>query len=409
MHSKPSSSLLASAIVQSVALALAFMAAPVGATTGAAGTPPVDFRLPPAPTPTATPQVQGPVDIEGPVPVRPRVIPTERPAAVPTPAATQRPPPTIQQPAPAVSRTPETRRFTPAARAVSGQRALGEDTVSGEGISASPPELTPAEQVLESLPLPTSLPTLAEADGNPLPQGAADKNGWMSGWPMWLALAAGLIGLLYGSYQFRSRRQLAPAGTAPIEPPLARRPPPSQPDPKPVSAPVPAPVPAKPPVTAKSAAAISLTVTPAKLSRSMMNATLSCAISVHNRSGNALENLRISGDLVTAHGKVPIDEQLANGSTKLALLNPMPALPAGETGEVTASLILPISQIRTIAQGRATLYVPLLRLRVEGEGVEPVTQTFVIGMKPPGSAKVQPFRLDEMPQTYSQIGSRALD
>ena len=141
----------------------------------------------------------------------------------------------------------------------------------------------------------------------------------------------------------------------------------------------------------------------------MMNATLSCAIKVHNRTGHDFHNLKISGDLVTAHGKVPVSEQLADAATDLAPLNTMAALAAGDTGEITTSLNLPISQIRRISQGRATVYVPLLRLRVTSDGHDPVTQTFVIGMKPPGSDKVQPFRLDEMPQTYSQIGSRALD
>lgn len=141
----------------------------------------------------------------------------------------------------------------------------------------------------------------------------------------------------------------------------------------------------------------------------MMNATLSCAIKVHNQTGHDYQNLQISGDLVTAHGKVAVSEQLAGADTDLAPLNTMPALAAGETGEFAASLNLPIRQIRPIKQGRATLYVPLLRLRITSDGRAPVTQTFVIGMKPPGSNKVQPFRLDEMPQTYSQIGSRALD
>ena len=141
----------------------------------------------------------------------------------------------------------------------------------------------------------------------------------------------------------------------------------------------------------------------------MMNATLSCAITIHNHSALAFENLQISGDLVTAHGKVPASEQLADGATVLAPLDTMPALAAGEKAQLTASLNLPVNQIRTIAQGRAMLYVPLLRLRVTSDGLDPVTQTFVIGMKPPGSGKVQPFRLDEMPQTYNQIGSRALD
>ena len=154
---------------------------------------------------------------------------------------------------------------------------------------------------------------------------------------------------------------------------------------------------------------ISLSVIPSKLSRSMMNATLSCAITVHNGTAQTFENLQISGDLVTAHGKISIGDQLADGSTQIAPLTTITSLPAGETGEVTAKLNLPVGQIRTIAQGRAQLFVPLLRLRVTGEGADPVTHTFVIGMKPPGSSKVQPFRLDEMPQTYSQIGSRPLD
>ncbi len=140
----------------------------------------------------------------------------------------------------------------------------------------------------------------------------------------------------------------------------------------------------------------------------MMNATLSIAIKVQNGTGRDVQNLQIFGDLVTAHGKVPISEQLADAATDLAPLNAIAALAAGETGEVTANINLPIRQIRPITQGRATLYVPLLRLRVTTDGHDPVTQTFVIGMKPPGSDKVQPFRLDEMPQTYSQIGSRAL-
>lgn len=139
-----------------------------------------------------------------------------------------------------------------------------------------------------------------------------------------------------------------------------------------------------------------------------MNATLSCAIRVHNGAEHDFQGLQISGDLVTAHSKVPIGEQLADAATDLASLRTIGDLSAGETTEISISINLPVMQIRPIAQGRATLYVPLLRLRVTGDGLDPVTQTFVIGIKPPGSERVQPFRLDEMPQTYHQIGSRAL-
>jgi len=410
MRRKISVSLLVIAITHSAAFIVAGMAAPAAAAPGGAAVPPTSFQLPPAPTPTASraPQVQGPVDIEGPVPVAPRVIPTERPAPVPAPSAAQRPLPTTLQPEEA--RAPQTRRFTPAARATPGQRVSGEDLLPSEITSESPLDLTPAEPALDRLPSPTSLPDLVDSGENLPNPGVKGSGNWMPGWTTWIALAIGLLALIGGAFAVRSRKQMVPAGAAPIEPPLARR---RDPQTGTAAGNIPpagtAPVPAAAPEPLNPAGPIALAISPLKLSRSLMNATLSCSITLHNSSTQTFENLHISGDLVTAHGKAPISEQIASGETILAPLKTMDALPGGETGEVSASFILPVGQIRTINQGRATLYVPLLRLRITGEGLDPVTQTFVIGMKPPGSDKVQPFRLDEMPQTYDQIGSRPLD
>lgn len=407
MRTKSSPSLLAVAIAHSAPLALLGIAAPA---TGAvpAAIPPSDFRLPPAPTPTATatPQVQGPVDTEGPVPVAPRVIPTAAPT--PAPVAAPRQLPTILQPTPAARQTPDVRRFTPAARTTPGALVPGNTSQTSEGSTDSSLDLIPAAPMFDSLPAPTALPDFAESSGNNGSLQAGRGFDWLSSLGMWLALAVGLIAAIGGAIMVRSRRQTAPAGAAPIEPPLARRHP--EPEPAQIPDPTPSPkAPAQAPVGAQSTNSISLAITPEKLSRSMMNATLSCAVNVHNSTGEPFRNLQISGDLVTAHGKVPIAEQLADNATVLAPLTTIDTIPAGEIGEAPTQVILPISHVRTIAQGKATLYVPLLRLRVAGDGLEPVTQTFVIGIKPPGGGKVQPFRLDEMPQTYRQIGSRALD
>lgn len=410
------SSLIAIALAHCSLLVLAGAGVPAAATPAATGTPPAGFQLLPAPRPTATaaPQVQGPVDIEGPVPVAPRVIPTSRPAPAPTPTAAQRPLPTIQTPSPRPAQGIETRRFTPAARATSGQRISGEDSLPGTQPLPSSLDLTPAETAPDSLPAATSLPSLSDSAESPTGQGAVQTPAWVANWSLWLAGLAALVALLAGLFLMRLRRKPAFAGAAPIKPHVVRPPSPAPiPQPEPAAAPAPAPSPA--PVPAKAEAGqepplpVSLEIIPAKLSRSMMNATLSCVIKVQNRTGQDFHNLEISGDLVTAHGKVPVSEQLADAATALAPLNTMSALTAGGIGEITANLILPISQIRPITQGRATLYVPLLRIRVMVGGHDPVTQTFVIGMKPPGSDRVQPFRLDEMAQTYSQIGSRALD
>ncbi len=56
------------------------------------------------------------------------------------------------------------------------------------------------------------------------------------------------------------------------------------------------------------------------------------------------------------------------------------------------------------------LYVPLLRVRAEADGMAPLARTFVVGMRAamPGG-RLQPFRLDDMPQTHVAIGQRALD
>lgn len=409
MNSSPS--MLAMVVALSATVLL--MAQPVTALGAAtAPIPPSDFRLP-APTPTATPQVQGPVDIEGPVPVTPRVIPTERPA--PTPTATPRPVPTVTQrppqQQPAGDRTPDTRRFTPAARATPGSPLSGEDRRAGEISADSPRDPTPGPPILDSLPSATALPgpLPRTVNGEALPPSGG--TGWFAGTTIWLALAAVLLALIVAA-MMRSRRQTVIAGAPLIEPPLVRQ----TPDPQPtrtLDRPVPTASPSVKetnPGAAKPTRPITLAIAPEKLSRSLMNATLSCGIIVANNTGRELQNLQISGDLVTAHGKVPMADQLADDTTALAALTRIETISAGTKEQVTVNFNLPLAQVRAIAQGRASVYVPLLRLRVAGDGLDAITQTFVIGMKPPRSnGKVQPFRLDEMPQTYRQIGSRALD
>lgn len=415
MRPKITSSLLAIAIAHG-SLTLAGTAA--AATPAASATPPGGFRLPPAPSPTATsnPDVQGPVDIEGPVPVEPRVIRTPRPAPAPTPTATQRQLPTIlAEPSPSPLQR-ETRRFTPAARATPGLLPPVDEATSPGDAASAPLDLTPAEPTMGAMPTAGALPALGETGPDPLTPAVSANDAASINWSLWMALAAALAVVAGAMYLRRSSSRAALAGLATIDPPLVRRadpaPTPKEPPapaPEAKSAPAAAPLASPAPVPAAAKAdPFSIHIVPAKLSRSMMNATLSCAITIQNNSAHSIENLQISGDLVTAHGKVPASEQLADSATELAPLDTMPTLAPGEKTELTANLNLPVRQIRTIAQGRATLYVPLLRLRVTGEGLDPVTQTFVIGMKPPGSGKVQPFRLDEMPQTYRQIGSRAL-
>lgn len=146
------------------------------------------------------------------------------------------------------------------------------------------------------------------------------------------------------------------------------------------------------------------------LSRSLMNATLNYRLELMNLNNRPIGEVSVKADLVTAHGKAPVSEQVASLDTILPESAFMASIEGRGTHEVKGTFSLPINAIRPIAQRGAALYVPLLRLRVDAIGMDPIICTFVVGVKPPErGAKLQPFRLDEMAQTYRNIGLRLID
>ncbi len=142
----------------------------------------------------------------------------------------------------------------------------------------------------------------------------------------------------------------------------------------------------------------------------MMNATLSYQIMLRNMGTKTLTEIRVSADMVTAHGQAPVADQMASKESQLPQVAIVAEIAPRETQPLTGDIRLPVGQIRTIRQGKAHLYVPLLRVRIDGEGKDPIIRTFVVGTLPPaGQSKLLPFRLDELAQTYRNIGLRALD
>ena len=153
-----------------------------------------------------------------------------------------------------------------------------------------------------------------------------------------------------------------------------------------------------------------LRVEASSLSRSVMNATLSYQIMLRNMGTKTLTDIRVSADLITAHGQTPVADQLGSRASQLPQVASVAEIAPRETQPVTGDLRLPVSQIRTIRQGKAHLFIPLLRVRIDGDGKDPIIRTFVVGTLPPaGQSKLLPFRLDELAQTYRNIGLRALD
>ena len=362
-----------------------------------------DFQLPPEPTPSAAPQVEGPVDREGPVIIAPQVIPTARPTTTPTSRAT---PATTQTPSTRASNQPSNGAATPQSRAAT-QAPAQVRTQSQATPTASLPSSVEQPQQLPPASLPdddslqSGQPTSEPALNNTAPPqaelaGAGDSGLLGIAWLWWL-VAAALATLATAAYWFLRRRP----DTAQIIAPEIR---------KPV-------VPGKTASEGETAAAAMTSDEPdlrveaeaISLGRSFANATLSYSITLSNMGAQALRDVRIEADMTTAHSSLPVDQQLANTTTELPDLARIDMLVSGAAKQARGEFRLPVSQIKLIRQGKAALYVPLLRLRIHADGIEPVVKTFVIGQTQGArGSRLTPFRLDEMAQIYREIGLRPL-
>ncbi len=345
-----------------------------------------DFQLPPAPTPTASPQVQGPVDSEGTtVPARPRVIPTATPTPVPTPAptATANPAATVQ---PLPTSTPAPSATFPAAAP---QRAVTPSVVPTSRRNTAPDQppapLTDSDAVLpETGPEPafpqSDVPAPVIEAPIPTQPEESDKSQWL-----WPAVGGGILALLGLGYLVSRRRKNA-------EPPQIERP---------VMVPAGAGI--------VGATDLQLRAEAIKLTRSVMNATLHYRVTLLNRSGSALSNIALGADVVSAHGGVPVEQQVASSSQLLEKRHTFDRIAPGQSVRYEGTAMIPLSQARIIRQGNASLFVPLLRVRIDGVGEEALVKTFVIGQGVPDGGRVSPFRLDDGPRSYEPIAARALD
>ena len=363
-------------------LRLPLVALVLGSPAGLAAQSVQDFQLPPNPTPTPSPNVQGPVDSEGVVPVRPRVIatPTPTPTPVPRPAsgATAQPVPTPTPSATATPRSQAPQQVTP--RVSTQPRSL---PTTQERLPLEPGETAP----IVPAPLPTgettSAPTPRADASEPVPAPTAQETAGGSDW-LWPAVGGGLLALLGFGYFVSQRRRNAP--TPEIERPIVAR--------------------------ASGRAApheIQISAEAVKLTRSVMNATLHYRVSLINRSSGALRDVDLGADIVSAHGGLPVEQQVASVSQTLEKRHTFERIAPGQTVRFEGQITLPLSQARVIRQGNAALFIPLLRVRLDGASADPLVKTFVIGLGVPNGGRVMPFRIDEGPRSYEPIAARALD
>lgn len=154
---------------------------------------------------------------------------------------------------------------------------------------------------------------------------------------------------------------------------------------------------------------LSVQATAIRLDRSFLNATLHYRLTLINRAQQALSEVSVGADLVSAHGNAAPEAQLAMPGLALEPRHRIARIAPGQQMAVEGQVQLPLAAANVIRQGSVALLVPLLRLVISGAALAPLARTFVIGQTQVGTTRLQPFRLDDQPQSYQPIAQRALD
>lgn len=350
------------------------------------------WNLPPGSEATSSaPAAQGPVD-----PQNPAVAPGTAPAPV-----IIAPPPPRASPTPTPVPTPSQRASAPRPAATAPQ-AEPNRPASRAPVPAEPPapvieDTAPAEAAPAPAPAPLPEPAPAIA-----PAPAAS-----SAWPAWWwALPAALAVLALG--WLLARRRARPADDE-AEPAQVRPEPPAAPVPG--LAPAPAPPPVVDPLPGLTRASGSLDFTPALLRISLVYATLRFRLEL--TAGTAFPAGRVLAGMISAHGSLPRDQQLAPPPEALAVLAATPALVQGQTIAIEGELQLPLASIRPLRQGEATFLVPLVRLAWLGENEPGVPHlelgcAFTVGLAGGGPA-LAPLRLDTGPREVTGLSAREIE
>ncbi|MDD3798872.1 MAG: hypothetical protein PHE36_06815 [Novosphingobium sp.] len=365
------------------------------------------------PSSTETPsEIQGPITPSHPIVERPVV----RPAPAPAPANPARTAPAAEPEPAAPAQAPAASSKPAAPKPEAGQQARTDVPEAlpdnGEDI-AEAAESAPAapEPPAEAPPPRTKAP--APAAPAPAPaEASSDASGTGSSWWHYLfvfllLIPMGVAGVLFWRHNHGKRERVF---VLPIE-----RPKPRAVLPREVQAGE------EPPASPALAAAGQESEAPSiplrhalettSLSVTLVNAILSYQLTLTNTSRQMIRDIVITGDLVSAHSSLSVEEQLAGPNGTNGPLHRIDALLPGQSTFLTGQLRLPIGAIHPLRREQAILFVPLARLRIEAEGLDSaLVQTCVVGQRPAGpGAGLRPFRLDTGPRIYAEIGQRTLD
>ena len=364
-----------------------------------------DFQLPPGKK--ALPEAQGPA-----TPNHPVFSPPSKPVQ-PTPAVPVATPP-LPNPE-TVTSEPESKPDAQPAETTR-QQSVAEPTVEARphitaepsnqpdaAAHSAPTQDTPTAVQPPAPPAQTSKPSRQEA----VPISPREARRGFDWWTYLIALIL-LIPMGIGGWMFwqQRRRQPTPIFVRPIERPKPRTPVRPQEQ--------------QPESTVEDifaddenlvAAPLRHALETTNLGITLINATLSYQLTLTNASRQMMRDIAVTGDIISAHASLPMEVQLAGPDKAAAPLHQVSVLLPGQSTFLSGEVRLPLGTIRPLRRDNAVMFIPLLRLRITGMGLDhEIIQTCVVGQRPAGpGAGLRPFRLDTGPRIYADIGMRTLD
>lgn len=135
--------------------------------------------------------------------------------------------------------------------------------------------------------------------------------------------------------------------------------------------------------------AISLSITSAR--RSVMMFTLEYRVDLANRGDKPVRDLTLSGALTCAQAGASQDGVGAPNH----VLGHIDRIGPQQTRAITGTLEMPLANVRLIRQGTASVFIPLMIVKVDSEGWSDLVSRFVIGTPSPANAsRLQPIVFD---------------
>ncbi|HEY6917562.1 MAG TPA: hypothetical protein VI381_07975 [Allosphingosinicella sp.] len=222
-----------------------------------------------------------------------------------------------------------------------------------------------------------------------------------SGFPIWLAIAAGAILVGAGFVLGRGRaRNAAPAVAEPA------------PEPAPAAR-ASASMPVRPltPVPDAPRAAIELTFQPTTTVLGEKEAVVHFLLSVHNSGAVPARNVRLEARVFNASGGVDADIGQFFAAPLQRRVVPLPeAIPAGERFGIEGQVPIEAADISPIEIDGRRLFIPIVAVTAIYEwagGSGQTSKSYMVGVEANQTGKMGPFRLDQGPRVYRSVGQRA--